>query len=88
MSKAKRSKEEPGEGDTKMSRILEGVFIIGCSLVGFSMGTKDGNGFKEAIKCSVQLVALAQDNVASNTARLASHLASVPVEILGNLRVQ
>jgi hypothetical protein len=67
---------------------MEGVFIIGCSLVGFSMGTQDGNSFKEAVKCSVKLVALAQSNVATNTARLASHLASVPVQVLGNLRVE
>jgi hypothetical protein len=71
-----------------MARILEGVFIIGCSLVGFGMGAKDGNGIKEAMKCSVQLIALAQDNVASNSATLAAHLARVPVEILGNLRVE
>ena len=57
-----------------MSRILEVVFIIGCSLVGWSMNAPDGTGVKETMKCSVQLVAVAQDNIASNTARLTAHV--------------
>ena len=69
-----------------MSRILEGVFILGCSLVGMGMGCPEGSALRNTVKCSVQLIALAQDNVASNTARLQSDLARVPGHILAGLR--
>jgi len=63
-----------------MSRTLEVIFIIGCSLVGWSMGAPDGTGLKEAMKCSVRLVALAQDNIASNTARLTGAIGHLRLE--------
>ena len=68
-----------------MARILEAVFIIGCSVVGWSMGAPETSGIKQTIGCSVQLVAMAQDNIASNTARLAAHLTS---QAIRNLRWQ
>jgi len=71
-----------------MSRILESVFIIGCSLVGFSMSAPDGSTIRQTVQCSVKLVALAQNNVASNTARLTANLVRVPVQVLGRLRVE
>ncbi len=69
-----------------MSRILEGIFVVGCSLVGFGMGAPEGSGIKDTMQCSIQLIALAQNNMAFNAARFTSNLASVPVQILGALR--
>ena len=69
-----------------MSRLLEGMFVIGCSWVGFGMSAPDGSGIRDTVKCSVQLIALANDNVATNVARLTADLARVPVQILGGLR--
>ncbi len=69
-----------------MSRILEGVFVLGCSLVGFGMSGTDGGVFQNTMKASIQLVALAHDNVALNTSRLGMHLSRLPVVVLGNFR--
>ena len=66
-----------------MSRLLEGVFVIGCSLVGFAMSSPEAGMLRNAMKTSVQLVALAQDNV-----RLCPDLSKVPVEILSGLRIE
>jgi len=66
-----------------MSRILEGVFVLGCSLVGLGMGAPEGSGVRNTVQSSVQLIALAQSGVAQNVAKLRASLARVPVEILG-----
>jgi hypothetical protein len=63
-----------------MSRTLEIIFLIGCSVVGWSLNAPEGTGLKEAVKCSVRLVALAQDNIASNTARLTGAIGSLRLE--------
>ncbi len=70
-----------------MSRILEGVFVIGCALVGLGIDAKEGSVMQDAVKCSVQLIANVHDHVASNTARLSRGLASVPSQVLGHIRV-
>ena len=44
-----------------MSRILEGVFVLGCSLVGFSMST--GNSMQDTVEFSVRYVASTVSNV-------------------------
>jgi hypothetical protein len=65
-----------------MSRILEGVFVLGCSLVGLGMGAPEGSGMRNTMQGSIRLVALAQSNVAGNVARLSASLVRVPTEIL------
>jgi len=57
-----------------MSRILEGVFVLGCSLVGLGIGAPQGSVIQDTVKCSVQLIALAHANMASNAARLSTDL--------------
>jgi len=71
-----------------MTRLLEGIFVIGCSVVGFCMGAPEDSGIKNTMKCSVQLIAMAHNNIASNAANFGVHLAEAKAEILGNLRVQ
>ena len=68
-----------------MTRLLEGIFVIGCSLVGFSMSAPEGNALRNTMKCSVQLIAVAQDNVVSNAANLGIHLALARAEMLQDL---
>jgi len=55
-----------------MSRILEGVFVIGCALVGFGVGAPEGSNVRNSMNCSVQLIALVHNNVAKNAAKLSS----------------
>ena len=69
-----------------MTRLLEGIFVIGCSLVGFGMSAPEGCGIRHTIKCSVQLIAVAHENMASNAVRLGIHLVQARTEILGGLR--
>ena len=69
-----------------MTRLLEGIFVIGCSLVVFGMSAPEGSGVRDTMKCSIQLIALAHNNIASNTANLAVHLAEAKSEILADLR--
>ena len=71
-----------------MSRILEGVFVIGCALVGLGIDAKEGSVMQDAVKCSVQLIANVHDHVAANAARLSNGLASVPAQVLGHVRVE
>jgi hypothetical protein len=73
-------------GEIAMTRLLEGIFVIGCSLVGFAMSAPEGSGVRDTMKCSIQLIALAHNNIASNTANLAVHLAEAKSEILADLR--
>jgi hypothetical protein len=73
-------------GEIAMTRLLEGIFVIGCSLVGFGMSAPEGSGVRDTMKCSIQLIALAHNNIASNTANLAVHLAEAKSEILADLR--
>ncbi len=68
-----------------MSRILEGVFVIGCAVVGLCMDAKEGSVMQDAVKCSVQLIA---NVLAANAARLSNGLASVPAQVLGHIRVE
>lgn len=68
-----------------MTRFLEGIFVIGCSLVGFGMGAPEGSGIRNAMNCSVQLIGFANDNLASNSAKIGIHLAEAKAEILGDL---
>jgi hypothetical protein len=72
--------------EVMMSRILEGVFVLGCSLVGLAMSAPEGSVFQNTVKSSIQLVALAQNNVTANTCRLGANLSRLPVVILGNWR--
>jgi hypothetical protein len=69
-----------------MTRLLEGIFVIGCSLVGFGMSAPEGSGIRHTMQCSVQLIAVAHENMASNAARLGIHLAQARTEILVGLR--
>ena len=71
-----------------MSRILEGVFVLGCALVGLCMDAKEGSVMQDAVKCSVQLIANVHDHVALNAARLSRGLASVPSQVRGHVRVE
>jgi hypothetical protein len=73
-------------GEIAMTRLLEGIFVLGCCVVGFGMGAPEGSGIKNTIKCSVQLIALAHNNIALNTANFGVHLQQAKSEILGNLR--
>jgi hypothetical protein len=57
-----------------MSRILEGVFVIGCAVVGFGMGAPEGSGIQNSLKTSVQLIALVPNNVASNVAKFSASI--------------
>ena len=71
-----------------MSRILEGVFVLGCALVGLCMDAKEGSVMQDAVKTSVQLIANVHDHVAANAARLSRDLARVPSQVLGHVRVE
>ena len=61
-----------------MSRILEGVFVLGCALVGLGIDAKDGSVMQDAVKCSVQLIANVPDHIAANATRIGTGLARVP----------
>jgi hypothetical protein len=50
------------------------------------MSAPEGSGIRDTMKCSIQLIALAHNNIASNTANLAVHLAEAKSEILADLR--
>ena len=70
-----------------MSRILESVFVLGCAVVGFCMGSNDGSVMQDAVKISVQLVSNVHDHVAVHAAKLSSGLARVPSQVLGHIRI-
>jgi hypothetical protein len=53
-----------------MSRLLEGIFVIGCSLVGLGMNASEGSLFQNTVKSSVQFISLAQERVSYNGAWL------------------
>jgi hypothetical protein len=69
-----------------MTRLLEFMFVVGCSVVGFGMSAPDGNPIKNTLNCSVQLIALAHNNIASNTANFGIHMAEARTEILSSFR--
>ena len=71
-----------------MSRILEGVFVLGCAVVGLCIDAKEGSVMQDAVKCSVQLIANVHDHVAANAARLSRDLARVPSQVLRHARVE
>ena len=58
-----------------MTRLLEGIFVLGCSLVGLGMGAPEGSGIGKAKQCSIQLIAAVQQNVTANATRAAIHFA-------------
>ncbi|HLK20274.1 MAG TPA: hypothetical protein VKT81_15065 [Bryobacteraceae bacterium] len=68
-----------------MNRILEGIFVIGCSLVGFAMGAPEGSGIRNAMNCSVQLIGFANENIASHTENFDIRLAKAKEQVVGNL---
>ena len=68
-----------------MTRFLEGIFVIGCSLVGFGMGAPEGSGIRNAMNCSVQLIGFANDDIASNSENFSVHLAQAKAQVVGNL---
>ena len=69
-----------------MSRILEVVFVIGCSVVGLGMSVSEGRFFQNSVKSSVQLVSTAHRNVSWNVAHFKSNLCQLPVLLLTNHR--
>jgi hypothetical protein len=69
-----------------MTRLLEGIFVIGSCLVGFALGAPEGSGVRNTINCSVQFIGMAHDNIASNSANFGIHLAEARTEILSGLR--
>jgi hypothetical protein len=73
-------------GEIAMTRLLEGIFVIGGCLVGFGMGAPEGNPIKSTMNCSIQLIALVHNNIASNSANFGIHLAEARAEILSDLR--
>jgi hypothetical protein len=73
-------------GEIAMTRLLECVFVIGSCLVGFAIGAPEGSGMRNTMNCSVQLIAMAHDNIASNSANFGIHLAEARTEILNGLR--
>jgi len=40
-----------------MSRVLEAIFVAGCSLVGFGISAPEGSSIHDGVECSAQLVA-------------------------------
>jgi len=68
-----------------MSRFLEATFVIGCSLVGLSMGAPEGSGVHDPVNFSVHFIAAAENNIASNVSHLRSSLCNVPVQVLRSL---
>jgi hypothetical protein len=72
-------------GEIAMTRLLEGIFVVGCCLVGFAMNAPEGSNIKNTMNCSIQLIALANNNIASNTANFGVHLAEAK-SLLANLR--
>ena len=71
-----------------MTRLLEGIFVIGCSLVGFAMSAPQGSSLRNAVNCSVGLIAIANHNITSNAGNISVHLADAKAEVLSNLRVR
>ena len=64
-----------------MARTLEIIFLVGSSLVGFAMGAPEGSSIRSTLQCSIQLIALAQNNVSSNTAHLATTLSAARLPV-------
>ena len=44
-----------------MSRILEGIFVLGCSLAGFALSVPRGQYLQGATRYAVQLVSFGSD---------------------------
>ena len=55
-----------------MARILEGVFVLGCSLVGFGINALESNPFQDRLQSSVQLVMNDLQDPAKDARRLAA----------------
>jgi hypothetical protein len=68
-----------------MNRFLEGIFVIGCAVVGFGMGAPEGSGIRNAMNCSVQLIGFANEDIASHTENFSIHLAQAKAQVVGNL---
>ena len=64
-----------------MTKLLEGAFVIGCSLVGFCLGSPEGTGIKNTMQCSIQLIAMANENIGV-------HLAQAQTAVLRNIVIR
>lgn len=53
-----------------MSRFLEVIFVVGCSLIGLGMSASEGSLFQNTMKTSIQFISLAQERVSYNGAWL------------------
>lgn len=71
-----------------MTRLLEGIFVIGCSLVGLGMGAPEDSGLGKTMQCSIQLIATVQENVAANAARAAIHFSEAHSGVLAGFHVE
>ena len=69
-----------------MSRLLEGVFVFGCAVVGLSMGAPQDTRLQDSVEFSVRLIANAQDNLVSSTTQLQKSLCNAPAQLLPGLR--
>ncbi|MBZ5610165.1 MAG: hypothetical protein LAP38_18035 [Acidobacteriia bacterium] len=49
-----------------MSRFLEAVFVLGCSLIGFGLSTPGGEAVRSAARYSVRLVSFGHDPAGVN----------------------
>ncbi len=65
-----------------MSRILEGIFVLGCSLVGLSQSFTDSSAIRNATGFTVQLVTLTENRIETNVTRLTTNLCNAPVRML------
>ena len=68
-----------------MTRLLEGIFVIGCSLVGFAISAPQGSVIRQTMNCSMHFIAMAHDNISSNAGNFSIHLADAKAEVLADL---
>jgi hypothetical protein len=72
-------------GEIAMTRLLEGIFVIGCSLVGFAISAPQGSVIRQTMNCSIDLIAAAHDNITANAGNFSIHLADAKADVLANL---
>ena len=65
-----------------MSRIYEGIFVLGCSLVGFSQSFADSAAVHDAARFAVRMVTVTQANLETKMTGLATNLSEAPVRAL------
>lgn len=71
--------------EAPMSRFMEGIFVIGCALVGLGMGAPEGTGIQNGVKYSVRLIANVENDLTTNVDRLQTNLTNVPEQVLRGL---